>query len=89
MDETTDNLRLSLYLKINRKKNMNGMNLRNSSVINENINGITSNIDTVDCSTRSAPIIPTFSNKVEMINAYARYPAQRANARATSLSEGF
>ena len=39
IDEIMDNLRLLEYLKNTRKKNMNGMNLTNSSVIKLNING--------------------------------------------------
>ena len=67
MDKTADNLRLSVYLKINRKKNMNGMNLRNSSVINENINGTTSNSDNVDCSRDLHPLSPHFPIKLKWL----------------------
>ena len=88
IDTITDNLRLFENLNATLKKNMNGMNLRNSSTINEKNNGGTS-IHVGLGPIRSPPTIPKFPKTKSIARAYTIYPTKRANARATSLAESF
>lgn len=88
-DMITDSLRFSENLKNTLKKNTNGINLINSSLINENIDAIIVIMD-MELSSTSPPLtIPKFSNNIDMADAYAIYPTKRATARAISLGLGF
>ena len=88
-DIMTDNLRFSVYLKNTLKKNMNGMNFTNSSLISENTDEIMVIMDSVDSSINSPPVMSTCSSNVVITKAYRIYPPKRATARPTSLSLGF
>lgn len=67
IDEITDNLRLLEYLKNTRIKNMNGMNLTNSSLIKININGGIDIKDIVLESITLPPTMPICSKSVDII----------------------
>ena len=87
IDVITENLRLFEYLNNIRKKNMNGMNLNNSSPISENISGGISINE--GFSIRVLPIIPKGSRSVDITSAYNMYPTNSAKAKAMSLAFGF
>lgn len=67
---------------------MNGMNLMNSSLINENIDA--TSVITVTELESTVPLltIPKSSNMLPIANAYIIYPAKRATARRISLRDG-
>ncbi len=82
-----DNLRLSVYLKKILKKKTNGINLINSSPINENING--GMLMNVIAEPSELPAIPKF-DKIRVITyAYKMYAIKRPTAKATSFKAGF
>lgn len=86
-DTIMDNLRLSVYLKKILKKKMNGINLINSSPINENNNGgISMN---VIGEASELPAIPKFDKIIVITYAYKMYAMKRPTAKATSFKAGF
>ena len=87
IDKIMDNLRLLVYLKEVLKRNMNGMNLTNSSPITKNING--KMLMNVIDNPSELPAIPKFDKIREIMYAYKMYAMKRPIAKATSFKAGF